>query len=156
MNIRIYAIGGNFPDTPSGDFFIGTAHDADTGLSLIHYAEMRGCNAVSLHGDGLDLVGGQASGEFLMSDARYHFLASKSYNKSCWFDYRDNKEALAMKIINDNFDIYEDNDQEFYSDADLVLRGELSSEVGEIERAIHMELVEEFNDECDETYREAA
>lgn len=70
-----------------------------------------------------------------------------------------------MKIIDDSefywdeqFIDLEDQTEEldYYSDSNLVLRGELSSEVGEIEHSVEMELVEEFEDECDETFREAA
>lgn len=69
-----------------------------------------------------------------------------------------------MKIIDDSefywneqlVDREEQTELDYYSESNLVLRGELSSEVGEIEHSVQMELVEEFEDECDETFREAA
>jgi hypothetical protein len=54
MKINIFAIGGKFEAGPSGDEFIGTAHDPRTALSLINYVEQCGGYAVSLHGTGLN------------------------------------------------------------------------------------------------------
>ena len=73
MNIKIFAIGGNWTFRNligSGDCFVGTAHDAFTALSLLDLIEKNGGYAVSLHGsNGPDTF----SGEFLLNEARNIF-----------------------------------------------------------------------------------
>jgi hypothetical protein len=73
MNIKVYAIGGNWKWSNFAnpcDCYVGTATDTTTAYSLLELVEKNGGYAVSLHGnDGENTV----SGEFLLPEARNHF-----------------------------------------------------------------------------------
>jgi hypothetical protein len=65
MKMMIYAIGGKWASGPSGDEYVGEAHDAVTASNLLDLVELKGGYAVSLHGDNLAI-----SGECGMKEAR--------------------------------------------------------------------------------------
>lgn len=69
MKMMIYAIGGKWVSGPSGDEYVGEAHDAITASSLLDLVEMKGGYAVSLHGDNLGSLNA-ISGECCMKHAR--------------------------------------------------------------------------------------
>lgn len=69
MKMTIYAIGGKWSAGPSGDEYVGVAHDAVTASNLLDLVEMKGGYAVSLHGDDLHTLNA-ISGECGMREAR--------------------------------------------------------------------------------------
>jgi hypothetical protein len=71
MNVKVYAIGGNWKWrnlTGTGDCYVGTASDTTTMFSLLDLVEKNGGYAVSLHGP--DGENNTLSGEFLLNEAR--------------------------------------------------------------------------------------
>lgn len=69
--IMIYGIGGAYNNE-----FVGCAHDAMTGMNLIHLIKLAGGYACSLHGDGLlDL--NVVSGECSLKHARDMFTLAR-------------------------------------------------------------------------------
>ena len=69
MKMTIYAIGGKWASGPSGDEYVGEAHDAVTASNLLDLVELKGGYAVSLHGDNLGCLNA-ISGECGMKEAR--------------------------------------------------------------------------------------
>ena len=72
MRIMIYGIGGAYNNE-----FVGCAHDAATGMNLIHLIKLAGGYACSLHGDGL-LELNAVSGECSLKDARVMFTLARA------------------------------------------------------------------------------
>jgi hypothetical protein len=69
MKIKVYAIGGKWEATLTGDCPVGTAHDTFTLINLIDLVELKGGYCVSLHGTfGTDNA--LISGEYSLADAR--------------------------------------------------------------------------------------
>lgn len=72
MRALIYAIGGDWKPSASGDHYLGAAHDVTTALSLIDLVESKGGYAVSIHAIGLG-KDWAVSGEFGVDAARKLF-----------------------------------------------------------------------------------
>lgn len=73
MNIRFYAIGGQWDPGTTGDCAIGTARNSLTAFSLLDLVELKDGYAVSLHGT--NQKGDMISGEFTLREAREMFTA---------------------------------------------------------------------------------
>jgi hypothetical protein len=73
MRALIYAIGGEWKPSASGDHYLGAAHDVTTALSLIDLVESKGGYAVSIHAIGLS-KNWAVSGEFSVDAARKLFI----------------------------------------------------------------------------------
>lgn len=69
MKMMIYAIGGKWVAGPSGDEYVGAAHDAITAARLLDLVELKGGYAVSVHGDDLHMLNA-VSGECGLWEAR--------------------------------------------------------------------------------------
>jgi hypothetical protein len=73
IHALIYAIGGQWKPSTTGDHYLGSARDVTTALSLIDLAEAKGGYAVSIHAVGLG-KDWAVSGEFSVDDARKLFI----------------------------------------------------------------------------------